>query len=283
MMEKGAASAADQVFFDLEDACAPAEKKPSRALVAEALRTLDFGDTVRCVRINDVTTSWCYGDIVDVVTAAGGQLDCIVVPKVEDAGQVQFVDHLLSGLERDLGLERRIGLELQIESPRGAVNLREIARASGRMETIIFGPGDYAASMGIPQFRIGMIDARYPGNQWQWAMSTIANHAHAEAVSPIDGPYVDFNDEAGYRESAQRAKLLGYHGKWCIHPNQIPWANEVFMPTLDEVAYATKILDAYREATDAGRGAIAVDGMLVDEASRKMAEATIVRAQGAGL
>lgn len=283
MMEKAAASAADHVFFDLEDACAPTEKKPSRALVVHALQMLDFGDTLRCVRVNDVTTAWCYGDIVDVVTQAGDRLDCLVIPKVEDASHVQFVDHLLSGLESDLGLERRIGLELQIETPRGAVNVGEISRASDRAETIIFGPGDYAASLGIPQFEIGMIDERYPGHQWHWIMSEVANHAHAVGVAPIDGPYVDFNDEAGYRESALRAKLLGYSGKWCIHPNQIPWANDAFSPTLAEVAYARKILDTYREATDAGRGAIAVDGKLVDEASRKMAEATVARAQQVGL
>jgi citrate lyase beta subunit len=282
MMEKAAASDADQVFFDLEDACAPREKQPSRAIVAEALRELSFGDTLRCVRINDVTTPWCHGDIVEVVSGSGDVLDCLVVPKVEDASHVHFVDHLLSGLESSLGLERRIGLELQIESPRGAVNLREITRASDRTETIIFGPGDYAASLGIPQFDIGMIDERYPGHQWHWIMSEVANHAHAQGVSAIDGPYVDFNDDSGYRESALRAKLLGYGGKWCIHPNQIPWAHDVFSPTLEELEYARKILDAYGQATESGRGAIAVDGKLVDEASRKMAEATVASGRQAG-
>lgn len=283
MMEKAASSGADQVFFDLEDACAPGEKQPSRAVVADALRRLSFGDTLRCVRINDVTTQWCHGDIVEVVSRSGDFLDCLVVPKVEDASHVHFVDHLLGGLERSLGLERPIGLELQIESPGGAVNLREISRASDRTETIIFGPGDYAASLGIPQFDIGMIDERYPGHQWHWVMSEVANHAHAQGVGAVDGPYVDFNDESGYRESAQRAKLLGYHGKWCIHPNQIPWANDVFSPTFAELAYARKILETYGEASDGGRGAIAMDGRLVDEASRKMAEATVERARRAGL
>jgi len=283
MMEKAAGLDADQVFFDLEDACAPAEKKPSRAHAVEALRTLDFGDTVRCVRVNDVTTSWCYGDIVEVVSGAGDRLDCLVIPKVEDASHVHFVDHLLGGLERDLGLERRIGLELQIESARGAVNLRTISQAVDRTETIVFGPGDYAVSLGIAQFEIGMVDARYPGHQWHWVMSEIANHAHAAGVEAIDGPYVDFNDEAGYRESAQRARLLGYRGKWCIHPNQIPWANEIFTPTLAEYEYARKVCDVYREATEGGRGAIAVDGLLVDEATRKLAESTIARAERAGL
>jgi citrate lyase subunit beta/citryl-CoA lyase len=282
-MEKGAASGADQVFFDLEDACAPSEKVSARGSVVEALRTLSFGETVRCVRINDVTTPWCHGDIVEIVTHAGAFLDCLVVPKVEDASHVHFVHHLLTGLELGLGLERRIGLELQIESPRGAVNVGEIAVAGDRTETIVFGPGDYAASLGIAQFEIGMIDGRYPGHQWHWVMSQVANHAHARGLSVIDGPYVDFNDEDGYRESAQRARLLGYHGKWCIHPNQIPWANDVFSPTAAEFEYARKVLDAYGQATSNGDGAIALDGMLIDEASRKMAEATVERAVAAGL
>jgi citrate lyase subunit beta/citryl-CoA lyase len=283
MMEKGAASDADQVVFDLEDACAPSEKQPSVALVVEALRSLSFGDTIRCVRINDVTTRWCHGDIVDIVSGASDFVDCLVVPKVEDASHVHFVSHLLSGLEATVGRERRIGLELQIESPRGAVNLREIAAASDRTETIIFGPGDYGASLGIAQLEIGMIDERYPGHQWHWVISEVANHAHAEGLAPLDGPYADFNDESGFRESAQRARLLGYHGKWCIHPNQIPWANDVFSPTLADLQNAQTILDAYREATDAGRGAIAIDGKLVDEASRKIAEETVARARRAGL
>jgi citrate lyase subunit beta/citryl-CoA lyase len=205
MMAKGAASDADQVFLDLEDACAPSEKKPARALVVEALRTHDFGGTVRCVRVNDVSTPWCYGDILEVVTGAGGQLDALVLPKVESAAHVHFVEHLLDGLEADLGLERRIGLELQIESHRGAVALREIAAAATRAESIVFGPGDYAASMGVAQFEIGMNDERYPGHQWHWVMSEIANHARAIGAVAIDGPYVDFADESGYRESALRA------------------------------------------------------------------------------
>jgi len=281
MMEKAAALDADQLFFDLEDACAPNRKKEARALVVDALRLLDFGTTLPCVRINDVSTSWCYGDVVEVVAGAGAYVDCLVVPKVQDASQVHFVDHLLSGVEQEHGLARAIGLELQIESARGAVNLREIAEASERTETIIFGPGDYAADLGLPQFDIGMDDPRYPGHQWHWAMSEIANHARAAGVVAIDGPYVDFNDEAGYRESAQRARLLGYAGKWCIHPNQIPWANELFGPTLEELETARRIVEAYDQATVEGRGAIAVDGKLVDEATRKMAEATLARADAA--
>jgi citrate lyase subunit beta/citryl-CoA lyase len=278
MMEKAAASAADQVFLDLEDACAPSQKKASRALAVEALLTHNFGAKIRVLRVNDVTTRWCHGDVVEVVTGAGSELDAIMLPKVEDASHVHFVDHLLTGLERDCGLSRRIGLELQIESPQGVVNLREISRASTRSQTIIFGPGDYSASLGIAQLDIGMVDARYPGHQLHWVMSEIANHARAAGLDAIDGPYVDFTDGDSYKEAATRAKLLGFDGKWCIHPNQIPWANEAFTPSTAEIAAAESIVAAYRQAADEGLGAIAVDGKLVDEASRKIAERILERA-----
>jgi citrate lyase subunit beta/citryl-CoA lyase len=266
MMAKAAASAADEVFLDLEDAVAPAEKPGARAQAVEALTTLGFGHKIRAVRVNDVTTRWCYADVVEVVTGAGASVDVLVVPKVLDGSHVHFVDHLLNGLERDLGVERPIGLELQIESPAGAVHLREIAVASPRTEAIVFGPVDYAAALGVQEH-----------DEWHWVMSEIANHAKAAGLQAIDGPYVDFNDEGGYRESARRALLLGFDGKWCIHPNQIAWANDVFSPSEEEYQRARRLLDAYAEATASGLGATSLDGMLVDEASRKVAEATVAR------
>jgi citrate lyase subunit beta / citryl-CoA lyase len=283
MIEKAAGSEADQVFIDLEDAVAPTEKKTARALVVESLNALDFGRKVVVVRVNDVTTPFCHGDVLELVTSAGARLDCLMIPKVHDASHVHFVDHLLSGLEDDLGLTRPIGLELQIETPHGAVELAAIARASGRTETIVFGPGDYAVSLGVPQLELGMIDPDYPGHQWHWVMSEIASHARAVGVQAIDGPYVDFNDPDGYRESARRAKLLGFDGKWCIHPNQIEWANAVFTPSADQYDYAERLLEAYREATDAGRGAAVFDGKMIDEATRKMAERLAARGRAAGL
>lgn len=277
-MEKAAASAADQVFLDLKDACAPSQKKASRALAVEALLAHDFGAKIRVVRVNDVTPRWCHGDVVEVVTGAGSELDAIMLPKVEDASHVHFVDHLLTGLERDRGLSRRIGLELQIESPPGVVNLREIARASRRTQTIIFGPGDCSASLGIAQLDIRMVDTRYPRHQLHWVMSEIANHARAAGIDAIDGPYVDFTDGDSYKDAATRARLLGFDGKWCIHPNQIPWANEAFTPSTAEIAAAERIAAVYRQAADEGLGALAVDGKLVDEASRKIAESILERA-----
>lgn len=280
-MLKASKSAADHVFLDLEDACAPGEKAAARQTAVEALNSLDFGGKIRAVRVNDVTTEWCHMDIIEVVTGARGRIDALVIPKVEDASHVHFIDHLLSQLEHNLELAVPIRLELQIESPRGAVNLREIAGASDRVESLIFGPGDYGATLGVPQLEIGMVDVRYPGHQWHWVMSEIANHARAIGVQAVDGPYVDFNDERGYIDASVRAKLLGFGGKWCIHPNQIPWANRTFAPSEAEVEAASSLIEAYESATAEGRGAIALKGRLVDEASRKAAVEILARASEA--
>jgi citrate lyase beta subunit len=283
MIEKSVQLASDQIFFDLEDAVAPDRKREARRLVIDALNGLDFGSRVRVVRINDVTTRYAYGDIVELVTSAGPNLDCLLVPKVGAASHVHFVDHLLSGLEADLALSKKIGLELLIESASGAVNLAEIAMASPRTEVIVFGPGDYAVDLRIPRFNFGMIDPDYPGHQWHWIMSSVANHARAIGVQAIDGPYVDFSDESGYAQSALRAKLLGFEGKWCVHPNQIPWANTAFSPTSQEFAYAEGLLAAFDDAVAGGKGAAVYDGKLIDEASRKLAQTVVDSGRAAGL
>jgi citrate lyase beta subunit len=280
MIEKAARLPADQVILDLEDACAPSEKEGARAAVVDALRTVDLGPKVRAVRVNAVTTRWCYGDIVEVVRGAGANLDVIVLPKVEHVSHVWFADHLLSGLERDLGLEHEIRLDLVIETAIAGRDLPAIAQAGRRVDALVFGPGDYAASLGIAQTGIGAVERSYPGHQWHWAMSQIAACAHAIGAQPIDGAYGDFGDAAGFRETALRAKLLGFTGKWCIHPSQVPLANEAFAPTAEEVRAARRVMEAYDEAVRAGRGAIELDGTMVDDASRRLAEATLAREPG---
>ena len=279
MIEKAAGVPADQVMLDLEDACAPSEKRAAREAVVDALRSVDFGGMVRAVRVNDVTTPWCYGDVVDVVRGAGPNLDVIALPKVEHASHVWFLDHLLSGLERDLDLPHEIRLDLIIETATGARDLPAITKAGHRIDALVFGPGDYAASLGIAQARIGAVERAYPGHQWHWVMSQIAACAHAVGAQPVDGAYGDFGDAAGFRELALVAKLLGFAGKWCIHPTQVPLANEVFSPTAQEVEDARRLLRAHQEAMRAGVGAVALEGTMIDDASRRLAETTLARAR----
>jgi citrate lyase subunit beta/citryl-CoA lyase len=283
MMQRAAERGADQIFLDLEDAVAPNEKKRARAMVVEALNTHDYGATVVTVRVNDATTPYMYGDIIELMQGAGGAFDCVMVPKVVDAGQLWFVEHLMNQLEADLELDRRHGCEVQIETGTGSVNMTEIARVSDRTECLIFGPGDYAADMGIPQLDVGAVEPAYPGYQWAYINAQIVNTARSVGIDAIDGPYSDYRDAEGFREMAMRAKLLGMDGKWCIHPSQIELANEVFTPTKDQFAYATGVLEAYRDAVEAGKGAATYEGKMIDEASRKMAEKLVARGRAAGM
>lgn len=283
MMAKAASTEADQIFLDLEDAVAPSQKKNARSQVVEALNENDYGDKVVVVRVNDATTPYQYDDIIEVVRGAGDLIDCLMIPKVQDAGQIWFVEYLLSQIEADLELDARIGLEIQIETGTGSINMTEIVRVSDRIEALIFGPGDYAANQGVPPLELGMIERNYPGHQWHHILAQIVNHARAVGCDAIDGPFGDFGDSDGYRESAMRARLLGIDGKWCIHPSQIEIANEVFTPSQEEFDYARRLLDAYNEAILAGKGAAVLDGKMIDEASRKLGEKLVARGRAAGL
>jgi len=284
MLAKAATLAADQVFLDLEDAVSPLEKVDARDRVVEALRTHDYSGKTRVVRVNGVTTRWCLGDVTAIVGGAGDRLDCIMVPKVEDAGQLHFIDHLLTQLETEHELPNRIGIEAQIENARGAMNIREIAQATPRLETLIFGPGDYAANMGVGQLVIGSISPEYPGDQWHWVLSQIVTAARAYGVQAIDGPYTDIKDTDGYRRMCRRARLIGYDGKWVLHPAQVEIANEEFSPSQAEFDEARRLLDAYEHATQVERkGAVMHEGQMIDEASRKIAEQVVARGAAAGM
>lgn len=284
MLAKAATLDADQVFLDLEDAVSPLEKAASRQTIVNALRTHDYSGKTRVVRVNGITTEWCLDDIVEVVSGAGDMLDCIMLPKVEDAATVHFAHHLLGQLETGHRIDHRIGLEVQIESPLGVVNLREIATASDRIETIIFGPGDYAASMGVAQLVIGSVDPDYPGDQWHHVLSEIATTARAFGLQAIDGPYTDIANTDEYRRLCHRARLVGYDGKWVLHPAQVGIANEVFMPTQEQYDSAHRLLEAYRHATEVDRkGAVMHEGQMIDEASRKIATSVVARGDAAGM
>ena len=284
MLAKAAVLAADQIFLDLEDAVSPLEKVSARETIVQALNENDYSGKTRVVRVNGVTTQWCLGDLLAVVGGAGRNLDCVMVPKVEDAGQLHFVDHVLSQLETEHGIEHRIGIEAQIENGRGAMNIREIAQATPRLETLIFGPGDYAANMGVGSLVIGSIDPDYPGDQWHFILSLIVTAARAYGVQAIDGPYTDIKNTDEYRRLCLRAKQVGYDGKWVLHPDQIGIANEVFAPSQAEFERARRLLAAYEHATTVERrGAVMHEGQMIDEASRKIAEAVVARGAAAGM
>jgi citrate lyase beta subunit len=281
MIAKAARSAADAVCLDLEDSVAPDQKEASRAHIIKALQTLDFGARVRMVRINALDTPFAYRDVIEVVEAAGQQLDLIMLPKVNAARDVQFLDTLLTQIEAHAGIARSIGIEAQIETASGFVWLREIAQSSPRLEALIFGPGDYAASMRMPLANIGEADehdAAYPGHRWHAAMHAIVAAARANRLRCMDGPSANFADAAAFERACRVALALGFDGKQCIHPAQLATANRVFAPSPDDLAWARAVAAAYDQATAQGRGAISVNGKMVDAANVRMAQ-TILRRQ----
>lgn len=266
MMARAATSAADLVFLDLEDSVAPNEKVEARGRAIQALKTLDWGKKTRAVRVNDLETEYAYQDIISVVEEAGEYLDLLIVPKIKSAKDVWWVDVLLSQIEKRLRRTRRIGIEVLIEEVEAIINIEEIARASSRLEALIFGPADYSASQGMDSSVIeGYTDA-YPGDPWHYARNKIAIAARAAGIDAIDGAFPAFKDLESYRRECIHARTLGFVGKWAIHPSQIEVANEVFSPSPEQVAYARKLDAAYTEALASGIGAIAIDGKMIDVA-----------------
>lgn len=283
MMQRAAESAADEVFLDLEDAVAPKEKVKSRARIVEALNGLDWKQKLRVVRINDVRQPLAYRDIVDVVEGAGAHLDCIMIPKVHSAEEVRFVDRLLTLIEGAVGLDRRIGIEPQIEDGHGLHEVYRIAAASPRVEAVVWGPGDYAAAVGMRMLSIGSHMRAYPGHFWHHPMSEVNAAAKALGLLAIDGPYAAIKDAKGFEECARLAALMGYDGKWAVHPSQIEPLNQIFTPSKEEIARAQEIAAAYTRALDEGQGAIALHDELIDAASLKMVTRLLEKARLAGV
>lgn len=277
MFAKSAASGADLVFLDLEDACAPSERESARGKAATALRELDWGSTTRAIRMNGIDTRWAHGDVIEVVTAAREALEVIIVPKVRRARDVWWVDTLLTQLEETEDLPpRRIGLEVLIEETEGLENVGEIVRASDRLEAVIFGAGDFSASQGARVDTNFDPFVDYPGDMWHYARARVVVAARSAGVDAIDAPFPNYRDPEAYRTACDRAAAMGYVGKWAIHPSQVELANTAFAPTPQEIEHARRIVAAYREAEAAGRGATGLDGMLVDAAHLRHA-ATVAR------
>jgi len=283
MIGKAAGSGADAVCLDLEDSVPETEKAAGRENAVRALRELEFGRRRRMLRINALDTPFAYRDLIDVVEGAGEHVDAIMLPKASSAAEVGFVDLLLGQIERSRGFERRIGIEAQIESAAGFVSIREIATASTRLEGLIFGPGDYAASMQMPSENIGEADqhdALYPGHRWHAVMHSIVAHARANGLRAMDGPFAAYQDTAGLERSCRISRALGFDGKQCIHPAQVATVNAIFSPTPEEVARAREVVAAYDRAVAQGRGSASLNGSMIDAANIRMAR-TIVEKQKA--
>ena len=288
-MEKAPGLGADVVFLDLEDAVAPDDKEQARANVIEALGSHDWSSTAVSVRVNGLDTHWCYRDVVDVVESRGDVLDTVLVPKVGSPSDVEFVATLLDQVEQRNGWEPgRIGIHILIETAAGMADVEAISRARrDRLEAMVFGVADYAASVQARTTNIGGANPDYSmltdpgadgsrethwGDQWHFGISRMVAAWRAQGLRPIDGPFGEFADADGYRSAARRAAALGCEGKWAIHPSQIDLANEVFTPAEAEVDRAERILQAMEEAAKDGRGAVSLDGRLIDAASIRMAQ-----------
>lgn len=285
MLGKAPGLGADQVFLDLEDSVSPLEKESAREKVVRAINEQDWGDTVLCVRVNAWDTRWTYRDVIHVVENASERLDEIMLPKVESAAQVQALDMLLTQIEQANGHTRRVGIEAQIETARGLINVEEICAASDRLETIIFGPADFAASTEMPVLTGGVSIPEYPGDHFHYVFSKILMAGRANGLQVIDGPFLKIRELDALREYAIRTRILGYDGKWSLHPDQVTVINEVYTPTQEQFDRAFDILEAYEKATTEGerRGAVMFGDEMIDEASRKMALKFVTRGERAGM
>ncbi len=282
MLSKAAAMDVDFVFLDLEDAVAPAEKRPARARIVDALNGLDWGRTTRCVRVNDLTTEYAYEDIIEVVEGAGANLDVIMLPKAMSAADVQFVDKLLTMMEIKLKLPHRIGIDVLIEEVEAMMNVEAIAASTPRLECLIFGMGDYSASQGVSVRDIGG-SGGYPGDIWHYQRHRLTIAARANRLDAVDGPFADFRDPDVYLQEARRAMILGMVGKWAIHPSQVELAQQVFSPSPDDVARARDMMRAYDAALAQGLGAVQYDGKMIDIASIRIVRNLVERAALIGM
>mgnify|MGYP002003455165 FL=1 len=288
MLDKAKGLPADQVFMDIEDAVAPLAKPDARKNIVAALNEGGYDGKVRSVRVNDWTTEWTYLDVIEVVSGAGANLDCIMLPKVQGPEQIRALDMLLSQIEKSEGLDvGRIGIEAQIENAMGLTMVDEIAAASPRVETIIFGPADFMASINMKSLVVGEQPPGYDvGDAYHYILMRILMAARAYDKQAIDGPYLQIKDLDGYTRVAERSAALGFDGKWVLHPDQIAAANEIFSPRQDDYDHAELILDAYEWYTSVAggaRGAAMLGDEMIDEASRKMALVIAGKGRAAGM
>jgi len=293
LFEKAAKSDVDVIFLDCEDAVAPDEKEQARRNIIQALNEIDWGTKTMSVRINGLDTHYMYRDVVDILEQGGERLDLIMIPKVGTASDIYAVDMLVTQVEAAVKRRKRIGFELIVETALGMANVHEIASASKRNESLHFGVADYAAStkarttvIGGPHPDYGVLTDRngdaprdyHWGDMWHYAIARMVVAARANGLRPVDGPFGDFSDPDGYAAQANRASVLGCEGKWAIHPSQVAQANTIFSPSEADVTKAKRILEAMAQAQKEGKGAVSLDGRLIDIASIKQAENLVQKA-----
>jgi len=277
MLSKSRTLAADELVIDLEDSVAPAAKAEARARVTDVIARRRTGEHSLAVRVNGPATPWCHRDVIDVITGAGDALGSLVVPKVESPGELEFVDRLAGMVEQEIDRHAPVALQALVETATGLRNIHAIAQASPRLETLIVGYADLSASLGLP------LGSQNSGGHWQYVQERVLVAARAAGLQAIDGPYLTIEDHDGFRGSAQRARAMGYDGKWALHPTQIDLLNQLFAPTEEEFARARAVLDALETGErETGRGALMLDGSMIDEASRKLAAQVIARAAASG-
>ena len=294
LFEKAAKSQVDVIFLDLEDAVAPDDKERARKNIIQAIGDIDWGRKSLSVRINGLDTHYMYRDVVDVLEQASDRLDLIMIPKVGTAADVYAVDMLCTQIETAKGRNKRVGFEMIIETALGMQNIHAIAAASKRNESLHFGVADYAASTKARTTSIGGANADYAiltepltdgsraehwGDMWHYAIARMVVAARANGLRPVDGPFGNFSDTEGYKAAARRAAVLGCEGKWAIHPSQVALANEVMSPSEADVARARRIIAAMKEAEAQGKGAVSLDGRLIDYASIRQAEVLVKKSE----
>ncbi len=285
MLAKARMLRSDEVVIDLEDSVAPPVKAQARTAVTQALAEGDWGEHAVAVRVNGPATRWCHRDVIDVIAGAGDALASLVVPKVESPGELEFVARLAGMVEAEMdarspsaGRAAPVGLQALIETAAGLRHINAIAHASPRLEALIVGYADLSASLGLPP------EGAYSGDRWHHVLETVLIAAREAGLQAIDGPYLAIADLEGFREAAQCAHALGYDGKWALHPTQIDVLNDLFAPGAHELANARAVLGALQAAERLEeRGAVMLDGAMIDEASRKLATQILARGAAAGL
>jgi malyl-CoA/(S)-citramalyl-CoA lyase len=277
----------DVLLGNLEDAVPISEKAAARAGFIHMVQNMDFGSTAIWTRINALNSPWMLDDVCEIIAAVGARLDVIMVPKVEGAWDIHYLDQLLAQVEARHGLSKPVQIHAILETAEGVKNVDDIACASPRLHGMSLGPADLAASRamkttrvggGHPDYKVladenraGQERASYQQDLWHYTLAKVVDACAANGLKAFYGPFGDFSDAEACEAQFRNAFLLGCAGAWTLHPQQIDIAKKVFAPSPAEVAFAMRILKAMPN----GSGAVMLDGKMQDDATYKQAEVII--------